>query len=397
MEPTSPWQPADWVNRGGALLAQDPRLAQRLISQGLRGIPEEPVAWFNLGIALHQQRRIDAAIRAYQMALQHPGAPQAAVRNNLSQDLLLNGCFQEGWDFYDYRLQTPKHDNRYFEQLDGPPWQGLDDPRPCRRLVLVAEQGFGDTLQFSRLALLLQQRGIATVLFCQPALVPLLQEGTGLQQVCSNVPGDLFDGSTRWCPLLSLPQRLQLHHHNIPFAEGYLKPDPQRVGQWHGRLNRQPGHRLIALHWQGNPKHEGSLYSRGRSMALDHWRPLAEVPGIELVSIQKGAGSEQLEQHHDLPLVAGQAAVSSSLDFRDTTAVLANCDLLISADSGVVHLAGAMGLPTWVALRWIPEWRWLLQGQHSAWYQSLRLFRQPHDGDWASVVAAMGQALRETL
>ncbi len=121
-------------------------------------------------------------------------------------------------------------------------------------------------------------------------------------------------------------------------------------------------------------------------MALQHWLPLAQCPGLELVSIQKGPGSEQLQQHPTLPWVAGQAAVSASLDFGDTAAILANCDLLISADSGVVHLAGAMGVPTWVALRWIPEWRWLLEGDNTPWYASVRLFRQPRDGDWASVV-----------
>ena len=397
MDPTTPWQPADWVNRGGELLAHDPRQAQRLIGHGLRGIPQEPVAWFNLGIALHQQRRIEAAIRAYRQALALPGAPQAAIRNNLSQDLLLNGCFAEGWQLYEHRLQTARHDNRYFEQLDGPAWQGFEDPRPCRRLVLVAEQGFGDTLQFCRLALHLQQQGITTLLFCQPALVPLLQESTALGEVCSSAPATLFDSTTRWCPLLSLPQRLGLTSATIPLAQGYLQPEPQRVLHWQRILQRRPGSRLIALHWQGNPKHEGSLYSRGRSMDLRHWQPLANVAGVELVSIQKGAGSEQLDNPGALPLVTGQAEVSASLDFRDTAAVLANCDLLISADSGVVHLAGAMGLPTWVALRWIPEWRWLLTGENTAWYESVRLFRQPHEGDWASVVQAMCRALAEAF
>jgi len=128
-------------------------------------------------------------------------------------------------------------------------------------------------------------------------------------------------------------------------------------------------------------------------MELAHWLPLAQVPGVEFVSIQKGLGSKQLEQQHDLPLVAGQAQVSSSLDFRDTAAVLAHCDLLISADSGVVHLAGALGVPTWVALRWVPEWRWLLHGEVSPWYRSVRLFRQSSDGDWGSVVEAIRRAL----
>lgn len=388
-----PRHPADWVNRGATLLAADPRLAQRLIGQGLRGIPHEARGWYNLGIALHQQRRIDAAIRAYQQALALPGAPWLETSNNLAQDLLLTGRFDEGWKLFERRLQGPKHDHRFFAQIDGPPWQGFADPRPCQRLVLVAEQGFGDTLQFCRLALGLQKHGIETVLFCQPALASLLRRGSDLPAVTNQLEASWFDGATRWCPLLSLPQRLGLRGGTIPLAGGYLRPDPARIAQWGSALQRLPGRRLVGLHWQGNPKHEGSLYSRGRSMALADWRPLAQVSGIELVSIQKGAGSEQLAQLPDLPWVRGQEAVSASLDFEDTAAVLAHCDLLLSADSGVVHLAGAMGVPTWVALRWIPEWRWLLEGDHSPWYSSLRLFRQPCDGDWASVVHRIVQGL----
>jgi len=383
MDPSHPWQPADWLNRGGESLSHDPRLAQRLLAQGIQGMPQAAIAWFNLGIALHQQRRIAAAIRAYRHALALPQPPVAEASNNLAQDLLLSGRFAEGWPLYERRLHKASYDHTFFKQISGEAWQGFGDPRPCHRLVLVAEQGFGDTLQFCRLALGLPME---TVLFSQPALVSLLQRGTALQRVCSEVSADLLDAGTRWCPLLSLPDRLGLNSGTIPLAGGYLRAEPQRVAHWHRQLQRRAGHRLIALHWQGNPKHEGSLYSRGRSMALQHWLPLAQCPGLELVSIQKGPGSEQLQQHPTLPWVAGQAAVSASLDFGDTAAILANCDLLISADSGVVHLAGAMGVPTWVALRWIPEWRWLLEGDNTPWYASVRLFRQPRDGDWASVV-----------
>jgi len=386
MDATRLWDPADWVNQGGSILSQDPRLAQRLIAQGLRCIPNEPIPWFNLGIALHQQRRIAAAIRAYERSLALPGAPLLEAGNNLAQDLLLLGHFNEGWKRYEHRLLRPKYDYSYFRGLAGEAWQGFADPRPCRRLIVVAEQGFGDTLQFCRLVFSLQRQGLETLLFSQPALVPLLQESSDLGSVSSSAASELFDGQTLWCPLLSLPHRLGLHANNIPMPEGYLRPDSTRVERWRQTLQRKPQHRLVALHWQGNPKHEGSLYSRGRSMVLQQWMPLAQVPGIEWVSIQKGAGSEQLSGASRLPWVAGQPEVSASLDFRDTAAVLANCDLLISADSGVVHLAGAMGVPTWVALRWIPEWRWGLTGTEGPWYSSVRLFRQPWDGDWISVV-----------
>ncbi|NBU70104.1 MAG: glycosyltransferase [Bacteroidetes bacterium] len=394
MDSQQSWKPRDWVNRGGELLALDPYLAQKFIAQGLRSIPEEPLAYYNLGIGLHQQRRLDAAIRAYRLALALPGCPIKEATNNLAQDLLLNGHWLEGWEHYEQRFQRRPAMHDFFKQHLGPRWPGPIKGAPGQHLVLVAEQGLGDTLQFCRLALVLQELGHSITLFCQTALVSLLQEGSGLGQVVDRLdPPDLVPGS-RWVPLMSLTPLLLPDPQQIPYAGGYLRPDPQRVAAWGERLQRRPDRRLIALHWQGNPSHEGSLYSRGRSMAFSDWLGLRNLEGIEFLSIQKGAGSEQLRQDAGLPFVAGQGAFSASMDFRDTAAALAHCDLLLSADSGVVHLAGALGLPAWVALRWIPEWRWGLEGCSSPWYQSLRLFRQPQNNDWARVVAAMASELR---
>jgi len=395
MDPEQSWNPRDWVNRGGELLASDPYLAKQFLVQALRGIPEEPVAYYNLGIGLHQQRRLNAAIRAYRIALALPGCPIKEATNNLSQDLLLSGHWLEGWGHYEQRFQRRPAMHDFFKEHLGPRWPGPSAESAGQHLVLVAEQGLGDTLQFCRLALVLQELGHPITLFCQTALVPLLQESSALGQVVDRLdPPDLVPGS-RWVPLMSLTPLLLPDPKRIPYASGYLRPDPQRVAAWGKRLQRRPNRRLIALHWQGNPGHEGSLYSRGRSMAFSDWLGLRNLEGVEFLSIQKGAGSEQLRLDAGLPFVAGQAAFSTSMDFRDTTAALAHCDLLLTADSGVVHLAGALGLPAWVALRWIPEWRWGLEGFSTPWYESLRLFRQPHNNDWASVVRAMASALRQ--
>ena len=355
--------------------------------------PETPVAWFNLGLALHQQRRIPAAIRAYRQALGLPNAPVSALLSNLSQDLLLAGFFRDGWQAYEHRLSDPKYDHSYFERHLGEAWLGPDDPRPCQHIVLVAEQGFGDTLQFLRLALLLQQRGIATSLFCQSALVPLLQAQSNLQEVLDDCPASTFQPGSRWCPLMSLPHRLGLTNQNIPFSSSYIQVDPTRQAVWQKRLQRRSGHRLIGLHWQGNPKHEQKIYSLGRSFPFQELHPLGSLGETEFVAIQKGEALQQLDLDAGLPFVAGQTDFGNSMDFRDTAAVLANCDLVISSDSGVVHLAGAMGIPCWVSLRWIPEWRWGLNGSTTTWYDSVRLFRQPRQGDWNSVFTAMRQAL----
>ncbi len=388
------WDADTWINSGSQLIASDAALAQRLISQGLRQVPEQGVAWFNLGLALHQRRRIPAAIRAYRQALSTANAPLAEATANLAQDLLLSGQFAEGWGLYEQRLQRPSGPSFHtYIQNYGPAWQGFSDPRPCELLVVIAEQGLGDTLQFCRLLPSLQRRGIRTSLFCPDPLAPLLRAGSAIGEVALMLAHQ--GPAVRWCSLLSLPHRLSLHSGSIPAASGYLSPEPERVAAWAARLQRRPGRRLVALHWQGNPKFERKLYSRGRSMPFSAWLGLAQVPGLEFLSIQKGAGSEQLRTDADLPFVAGQAAFDASFDFRDTAAALANCDLLLSADSSVVHLAGAMGLPTWVALSWVPEWRWGLEGEHTPWYVSARLFRQPRAGDWDAVVQAMAAALAE--
>ncbi|QNJ01764.1 TPR repeat family protein [Synechococcus sp. PROS-U-1] len=356
--------------------------------------PETSVAWFNLGLALHQQRRIPAAIRAYRQALSLPNAPVSNVLSNLSQDLLLVGCFNEGWEAYEHRLTDPKYDHSFFKSHLGPAWDGPGDTRPCEHLILIAEQGFGDTLQFMRLALLLQRQGITTSLFCQSALIPLLQKQTDLQNVIDNCPISIFQAGSRWCPLMSLPHRLGINQHSIPYKSGYIEVDAKRQSLWRQRLKRKPGHRLIGLHWQGNAEHEQKIYSIGRSFPFQTLRKLNTLKDTEFIAIQKGEGLKQLNLEEGMHFVEGHEEFCKTMEFEDTAAVLANCDLLISSDSGVVHLAGAMGIPCWVALRWIPEWRWGLSGETSNWYESVRLFRQTNNGEWTNVFDQMIKELK---
>ena len=262
----------------------------------------------------------------------------------------------------------------------------------------MSEQGFGDTLQFSRYALFLQQRGFRVTLLSQPALVPLLREAVGLDNVVDKLEIDAWQTlRPMWMPLLDVLPGMQAQELWTPYGDGYLKIQAERINAWKNKLKRTPGKQLIALHWQGNPGHENSLYSRGRSLPFESLLGLRALGDVEFVSIQKGSGSEQLRLNKGLTFVNGQAQVSESMDFLDTAAILANCDLLISSDSAVVHLAGAMGIPTWLALRWIPEWRWGLNGEQTAWYKSVRLFRQQKDGDWKSVIRAIVTAWVQTF
>ena len=390
MDVSSSWTAHDWMNRGSELLDLDPWLAKRLLGRGLQLEPSQAIAWFNLGIGLHQQRRIAAAVRAYRhcLTLPHTKETEQAARNNLAQDLLLLGRWQEGWDHYSQRFARKPGNHPLFERAFGPSHRG--PLNPAQPVLLMSEQGFGDTLQFSRYALHLQEQGFDVTLLSQPALKPLLRDAVGLKKVVDQIESNQWEVQQPiWLPLMDVLPALHDRKLWTPYSSGYLQIEAERVHRWSTMLQRTPGQRLIALHWQGNPSHEHSLYSRGRSLPFQHLLALGQLADVEFVSIQKGQGSEQFHTNKAMNFVAGQETVSQSMDFKDTAAVLANCDLLISSDSAVVHLAGAMGVPTWLALRWIPEWRWGLDGERTAWYDSVRLFRQPRDGHWDPVVQAM--------
>ena len=392
------WGAHEWMNQGGSLLATNPALAQRLISKGLSLEPRQTVGWFNLGIGLHQQGKIRSAIKAYQhcLSLNHSTETGIAARNNLAQDLLLDGQWKQGWSLYNQRFIRKPGNHPLFSEAFGKAYTEV--PKPGQSVLLMSEQGLGDTLQFVRYALALQAEGVDVTVLSQKPLVELLRRNVGLQKVFDRL--DLHEQQRCkpiWMPMMNLAPLMGCHGEKIPFPNSYIQPDSQLASEWHHRLQRKPDRLLIALHWQGNPDHEHSLYSRGRSLHFNHWLDLQKgnYYKAEFVSIQKGQGSEQLKIDQGLDFVDGQASVSASLDFCETAAVLANCDLLITSDSSVAHLGGAMGLPTWLALRWIPEWRWGLEGTTSRWYESVRLFRQQRDGDWHGVVQRMRTALEQ--
>jgi len=395
MDHKNPWSSDEWVNKGAQLLDKQPALAQKIISKGIQLDPQEAISWFNLGIGLHQQGKINAAIRAYKqcLALPHNEQTKLAATNNLAQDLLLNGNEKEGWKLYAARFKRKPGNYNLFTEAFGQPLKG--ELKINQKIILMSEQGLGDTIQFARYAMLLQTKGYEVALLSQPALVNLLNKYGALENVVDKVISKEHNSRNMcWLPLMDIGQKLPTLNETPPYASGYLNCKQADVKNWKKILQRDPNKRLIALHWQGNPNHEGSLYSRGRSMHFNDWLALREIKDLEFVSIQKGAGSEQLKLDRGLNFVKGQAEVSATMEFCDTAAILKNCDLLISADSGVVHLAGALGVPAWVALRWIPEWRWGLEGCTTPWYNSLRLFRQNQDGDWQGVVEAMKERLR---
>ena len=258
--------------------------------------------------------------------------------------------------------------------------------------MVHAEQGLGDVMQFCRYLPLLAAQGATIVFEVMPSLKALLRTLPGALHMIGR--GEPIPAVDYYCPLLSLPHALNTRIDTIPAQVPYLAAEPERVARWQERLGTLRGLR-VGLAWQGNPKAEEFVWARGRSLPLAALEPLAQLPDVSLVSLQKGPGCEQLPR---VPFADRIVELGTDLDagpdaFLDTAAVMASLDLVVSCDTSIVHLAGALGRPVWTALSLSPEWRWLLARNDSPWYPTMRLFRQSADGDWGAVVTAMVQAL----
>jgi tetratricopeptide (TPR) repeat protein len=350
--------------------------------------PDLADAHNNLGHLLLAEGELVGAIAAFSRAISlQSGHVEAHV--NRAQALLLAGDYRQGWVDYDWRLAARRPVIAH-PPPDSPRWQG-GPLAPGERLLLLAEQGLGDTLQFVRYLPLLRQRGISTQLCAPRELHGLLQASALESQPLSPGDGEI-QGQGPWLPLLSLPGMLGVSADQPLASTPYLRPTPERIEHWRQRLAAEP-RPLIGLGWQGNPQAEAGTH-QGRSFPLDTFAPLAEVTGGTFLSLQKGAGSEQL---HDCSFrqrfARSQDEVDASWDFLDSAALVACCDLVISSDSALAHLAGGLGQPTWLLLKHIPDWRWGLEGEESFWYPSLRLFRQRQPGDWGEVMERVAAAL----
>lgn len=385
-----------WLNRGTILQELGDRTqARRATEQALQLHPEIANGHTNLGLLAHLDRDLVEAEQAYRRSLaQNPNDTLASV--NLAGVLLAQGGdkSQEGWRCYQQRLKGPA---QLFTPPNGPQpmWQGEPLSGP---LLLVHEQGLGDSFQFIRLANDLQQQGLRCW-FQGPAKLHGLLLNSGLVERCLGENDPVPSEVASWCPLLSLPYLLEgnLSPQGPSPADGpYFQVKRALLKHWCTNLGST--HKLrVALHWQGNPDHEFAL-SRGRSLPLQSLEPLAGIDGIEWLSLQKGPGSEQINTgafasrwHPQQPLVSG------TWDFEDTAAILSCCDLVISSDSGLAHLAGGLGRPVWLLLSWLPEWRWGLEGECSGWYAQHRLYRQPQEGDWDAVALALERDLRTAV
>ncbi len=377
-----------YLNLGVALTAQGkPAEAVAAYRQAIQREPDMVQAHNNMGLALAHQNQLDEALACYARALQiQPDFADAHYNRALA--LLVRGDFAQGWPEYEWRWRLAEIPSRPFTQ---PRWDG--SPLAGRTILLHAEQGAGDTIQFIRYAPLVQQRGGRVLLECPAALIPLLSTCRGIDQLIGRgTPLPAFDVHA---PLLSLPGIFRTSLATIPADIPYLATDPQQVERWRHQLEGIREFK-IGISWQGSP---GYRWDRQRSFALAHLEPVARLIGVRLFSLQKGLGTEQLR---DLPGWFPVTDLGGTLDentgaFVETAAVLKNLDLVITCDTALGHLAGALGVPVWIVLPFAPEWRWLLDRDDSPWYPTVRLFRQERLGDWDGVFARVAAELRRRL
>jgi hypothetical protein len=334
---------------------------------------------------LLEQLRLDDAIASLDRAIEaKPDFAEAFLNKSLA--FLLLEDFDAGWAMYEWRwkVENPASQPRQFQE---PLWLG-EAPLAGRTILLHAEQGLGDTLQFCRYAQLVKNLG-ARVLFEAPKILhPVLGDLEGIEQLFKK--GDSLPGFDLQCPLLSLPLAFKTTIATIPTSTAYLQSKPALVEAWADRLGERKAPR-VGLVWSGNPGHGND---RNRSVSLAAL--LASLPaGLDYVSLQKEmreADRATLESTGKVRFFGPELK-----HFADTAALSDLMDIVISVDTSVAHLCGALGKPTWMLLPFCPDWRWLLERNDSPWYDSMVLYRQPSVGDWDSVFSRVAADLEATL
>lgn len=317
--------------------------------------------WNNLGLVYRDANRPKDCLDMLDKALElRPDYPEAKWDRALT--LMMMGDYRQGFPAYEARWGLDKSPPRAYPM---PRWQG--EPLAGKTLFLHDEQGFGDALQFARFVGNAAQQGARIILECQPQLARLFAQLPGVVRVVPR--GTAVSDADYWAPLLSVPGILGLGIEDLAPGVPYLKPvSPPRAAITKDRRMR------VGLVWAGK------MTPRDRSIALDRLLPLASNPNVILVSLQMGDRQQDIAKLHAAPLVGDLSPAIS--DFADTAALLAELDLLVSIDTSIVHLAGAMGVPTLMLLLYYSDWRWGVSGPSTPWYSSLTLFRQKRYGDW---------------
>ena len=397
-----PAEAAVWMERGVAAggrragqlrnLSEVYRLLGRLdealalARQSIAADPADANGPFNLAMAHYDRMEIDACIRAARHAIQLKKTLPAA-HMKLAQALLIKGQFAEGWDEYEWRYQIPGA-HPLMPATDRKQWDGTPLP-PDKRLLLIGDQGYGDVIMFARFVPWAIARCPNVVMACSNEMAATMRRMFPDLKLFTNW-GEIGPYEV-YCPLSGLPRRAGTLLGNIPGPIPYLYPDPERVAVWRDKLPTQvpAGLKRIGIVWAGRPTHNND---HNRTVALSAFAPLGELPGIALLSLQKGEPAGQVASWQGpAPLID----IGPQLEtFEDTIAVLDQLDLTVIVDTVVGHLAGAMNKPCWVIVPFAPDWRWLMDRSDSPWYPSLRLFRHPATRRWDLVIPAVAAELR---
>ncbi len=349
--------------------------------------PDQAIAHCNLGFALQDLGRFDEALASYNRAIALDPALHQARQSRGTLELL-QGRMTEGFADFEYRLRSD---------------EGALDPRlrsisywsgeslGGKSILVYSDGAFGDLVQFCRYLPLLVAQGAQVALSAPARFHRILGTASlGVRSVSS--PAEIGTADYR-CELMSLPYLFKTELASIPSCVDHLARDPERTERWRKTL---PADFKVGICWQGNPARN---IDAGRSIPLTAFYPISRVPGVHLISLQK---HHSLEQLHILPAGMQVETPGPPFDdgadaFVDTSAVMANLDVIVTSDTGVAHLAAALGRPTWIALRYVPEWRWLLGRADSPWYPTVRLFRQKRPDDWISVFEEIAAALQEMV
>jgi tetratricopeptide (TPR) repeat protein len=392
--------------------------AERVARQAVQLAPDRAETHGVLGNVYADQGKLDAAIFEYQNALRiHPNFGEAvsnlgeALRKlgrydeaetyfrqaigltpnvgephfNLAITLLVRGQFEEGWREYEWRWRQIGVHPRKFDAL---PWDGT--PLHGKTILLYGEQGLGDTIQFIRYApLVKEQRGAGRIIVqCDRPVARLVRSVAGVDEVVrTDAPLPALPAIDVHCPIVSLPMRLKTTLGDIPNRVPYIAVDPAEAAAWRRKLALSGDVLNIGLVWAGSAVNKND---RNRSAKLSDFAPLAKIPGIRWINLQHGLPAEQLKQKP-----AKWTIDDPTPDVRDFSdaALMTQLDLILTVDTSVAHVAGALGCPTWVLLPHVPDFRWLLERADSPWYPTMRLFRQERGGDWRGAIDQVAAAL----
>ena len=375
----SPDDPIVHSNLGAAYLKTGSiKEALEHLNTALELDADQPEAWSNYGVALQENLQIDGALKAHEEAILR--APQQhALHYNYSMSLLLDGRFRAGFREFEHRKYMPDRKPRDF---DAPLWRGEDITG--KTILVHAEQGIGDAIQFARFLPLLRRMGVGRTMFAaHSATANLMNSLRGVDEVLTEVPEEThFDVQL---PLMSLPHRLDPELKSLPNSRGGYLSVPESA---QSALPPSSGSLRVGLVWAGNPRHTND---QNRSCELSEIAKVFDVPGIEWISLQVGEPAKEISHvDHDVLDLSDKLT-----DFTVTAATILELDLVISVDTSVVHLAGALGAPTWCVLAHAPDWRWMLGRHDTPWYSSVRLYRQQSTGDWTTLSHRIAEDLSQ--